>query len=153
MRRTGFWALTYSGYIPKVMNFLNNFSFAIVAGIGGLLAYHGFATVGTIVIFTEYARQFTRPLNELANQINTVLSAIAGAERVFRVMDETAEEDNGEIDESHQLHGEVEFKNVSFKYELSEEAQTLKDINFHVQPGQTAAFVGATGAGKQLLCN
>ncbi|MDM5331942.1 ABC transporter ATP-binding protein [Ureibacillus composti] len=151
LRRTGFWALTYSGYIPKVMNFLNNFSFAIVAGIGGLLAYHGFATVGTIVIFTEYARQFTRPLNELANQINTVLSAIAGAERVFRVMDETAEEDNGEIDESHQLHGEVEFKNVSFKYELSEEAQTLKDINFHVQPGQTAAFVGATGAGKTTI--
>ncbi|MGE7665380.1 ABC transporter ATP-binding protein [Ureibacillus composti] len=151
LRRTGFWALTYSGYIPKVMNFLNNFSFAIVAGIGGLLAYHGFVTVGTIVIFTEYARQFTRPLNELANQINTVLSAIAGAERVFRVMDETAEEDNGKIDERHQLRGEVEFKNVSFKYELSEEAQTLKDINFHVQPGQTAAFIGATGAGKTTI--
>lgn len=151
LRRTGFWALTYSGYIPKVMNFLNNISFAIVAGVGGLLAYKGFVTIGTIVIFTEYSRQFTRPLNELANQINTVLSAIAGAERVFSIMDETTEVDTGKVDVRHKLKGEVEFRKVSFKYALAEQADTLKDVSFHVKPGQTAALVGETGAGKTTI--
>ena len=84
LKRTGFWAQTYSGYIPKVMNFLNNMSFTIVAGVGGVLALYGHVSIGVIVIFTEYARQFTRPLNDLANQFNTVLSA--GAERVFSLM-------------------------------------------------------------------
>jgi len=151
LRSTGFWALTYSGFIPKVMNLLNNISFAIVAGIGGVLAYKGFVSIGTIVIFTEYARQFTRPLNDLANQMNTVLSAIAGAERVFSIMDETVEDDKGKVDETHKLLGEVEFLNVSFKYEQAEEALTLRNISFHVQPGQTAALIGATGAGKTTI--
>lgn len=83
IRTVGFWALTYSGFIPKVMNTLNSLSFAIVALAGGLFAYYGHISIGTIIIFTEYARQFTRPLNDLANQFNTVLSALAGAERVF----------------------------------------------------------------------
>ena len=151
LRRTGFWALTYSGFIPKVMNFLNNSSFAIVAGIGGILAYNGFVTIGVIVIFTEYARQFTRPLNDLANQINTVLSAIAGAERVFSIMEETKEIDDGNLPEDTRLKGEVEFKDVHFKYELSEEQETLKGVSFHVNPGQTVALVGATGAGKTTI--
>ncbi|TSI05982.1 ABC transporter ATP-binding protein [Lysinibacillus sp. BW-2-10] len=151
LRRTGFWALTYSGYIPKVMNFLNNISFAIVAGVGGILAYHGFVSIGTIVIFTEYARQFTRPLNDLANQMNTVLSAIAGAERVFSIMDENKEEDIGAFGEHHKLQGAVEFKNVSFKYELEEQSHTLQNVSFYVQPGQTVALVGATGAGKTTI--
>ena len=151
LRRTGFWALTYSGFIPKVMNLLNNISFAIVAGIGGVLAYNGFVSIGTIVIFTEYARQFTRPLNDLANQMNTVLSAIAGAERVFSIMDEEVEADTGKVDDQHKLLGEVEFCDVSFKYELAEEAQTLSNVSFHVKPGETAALVGATGAGKTTI--
>ncbi|MFL0506917.1 ABC transporter ATP-binding protein [Ureibacillus sp. 179-F W5.1 NHS] len=151
LRRTGFWALTYSGYIPKVMNFLNNISFAIIAGIGGILAFKGFVTIGTIVVFTEYARQFTRPLNDLANQMNTVLSAIAGAERVFSIMEETVEEDIGDMDDHHKLLGDVKFRHVSFKYELAEQEHTLKDVSFHVKPGQTAALVGATGAGKTTI--
>jgi len=150
-RRTGFWALTYSGFIPKVMNLLNNISFAIVAGIGGILAFNGHVSIGTIVIFTEYSRQFTRPLNDLANQMNTVLSAIAGAERVFSIMDEKAEEDTGKVSEDHKLLGEVEFRDVSFKYELAEEGYTLQNVSFHVRPGQTAALVGATGAGKTTI--
>ena len=151
LRRTGFWALTYSGFIPKVMNLLNNISFAIVAGIGGVMAYNGFVSIGTIVIFTEYARQFTRPLNDLANQMNTVLSAIAGAERVFSIMDEEVEADTGKDDEKHKLLGEGEFRDVSFKYELAEDAQTLSNVSFHVKPGETAALVGATGAGKTTI--
>src|SRR5699024_591333 len=83
LQLSGFWAQAIAGYIPKVMNFLNFLSFALIALFGGLLAIKGYITVGVIVIFTEYARQFTRPLNELSNQFNILLSAIAGAERVF----------------------------------------------------------------------
>src|SRR5699024_11178650 len=86
--QSSFWAQTYAGFIPKVMNLLNFLSFGMIALVGGLLAIKGYITVGVIVIFIEYARQFTRPLNDLANQFNTVLSAIAGAERVFQVFDE-----------------------------------------------------------------
>lgn len=151
LRLVGFWALAYSGYIPKVMNTLNNASFAIVAGVGGLLAINGHVSIGVIVIFTEYARQFTRPLNDLANQFNTVLSAIAGAERVFAIMDEADEVETGHIGKEQQLKGAVAFQHVSFKYEQAEEAHTLRDVSFVVKPGQTAALVGATGAGKTTI--
>lgn len=151
LRLVGFWALAYSGYIPKVMNTLNNASFAIVAGVGGLLAINGHVSIGVIVIFTEYARQFTRPLNDLANQFNTVLSAIAGAERVFAIMDEVDEVETGHIGKEQQLKGAVAFQHVSFKYEQAEDAHTLRDVSFVVKPGQTAALVGATGAGKTTI--
>ncbi len=150
LRRTGFWALSYSGYIPKVMNGLNNMSFALVAGIGGILALNGHVTVGTIVIFTEYARQFTRPLNDLANQFNTVLSAIAGAERVFHIIDTEVEKDAGKKDEL-KLQGAVEFRDVSFKYNPEQQDYTLKNIQFEVKKGQTVALVGPTGAGKTTI--
>lgn len=150
LKRTGFWAQTYSGYIPKVMNFLNNMSFTIVAGVGGVLALYGHVSIGVIVIFTEYARQFTRPLNDLANQFNTVLSAIAGAERVFALLDEQPEAENVSA-QKHQLLGHVTFKQVYFKYQLEEEGYTLKNVNFKVEPGQTVALVGATGAGKTTI--
>ncbi len=149
LRTVGFWALSYSGYIPKVMNALNNMSFAIVAAIGGLLALNGYVTIGTIVIFTEYARQFTRPLNDLANQFNTVLSAIAGAERVFAIMAEQSEEDEGAEDIT--LRGAVAFRNVSFKYDPQAQTYTLRNIDFAIEPGQTVALVGPTGAGKTTI--
>jgi len=150
LRRTGFWALSYSGYIPKVMNGLNNMSFALVAGVGGILALNGHVTVGTIVIFTEYARQFTRPLNDLANQFNTVLSAIAGAERVFNIIDTEVEKDTGDKADL-KLQGDVEFREVSFKYNTEQEEYTLKNIQFKVRKGQTVALVGPTGAGKTTI--
>lgn len=151
LRQTGFWAWTYSGFIPKVMNFLNNASFAIVAGVGGILALNGSVSIGVIVIFTEYARQFTRPLNDLANQFNTVLSAIAGAERVFAIMEETEEKDDQVLNAEKELQGYVEFDKVSFKYEGAEEDWTIRDVSFNVGIGQTAALVGATGAGKTTI--
>ncbi|MFJ7952578.1 ABC transporter ATP-binding protein [Lysinibacillus sp. NPDC096418] len=150
LKRTGFWAQTYSGFIPKVMNFLNNMSFTIVAGIGGILALTGHVSIGVIVIFTEYARQFTRPLNDLANQFNTVLSAIAGAERVFALLDEQPEVE-GTSAQPHKLQGKVDFNHVYFKYEQVEEAYILKDVHFSVEPGQTVALVGPTGAGKTTI--
>ncbi|MCZ2260327.1 ABC transporter ATP-binding protein [Sporosarcina sp. G11-34] len=153
LRRTGFWAMTYSGFIPKVMNTLNNGSFAVVAGVGGILALtgDGSVTVGTIVIFSELARQFTRPLNDLANQFNTVLSALAGAERVFGIMDEPIEDDDATEHAETILKGDVEFRDVSFGYAVETDGYTIKDLSFHVKSGETAAFVGATGAGKTTI--
>lgn len=150
LKNTGFWAQTYSGFIPKVMNLLNNMSFTIVAGIGGLLALYGHVSIGVIVIFTEYARQFTRPLNDLANQFNTVLSAIAGAERVFILLDELPEEEVAAV-HHHKLRGKVDFSHVYFKYEQGEGVYTLKDVHFSIEPGQTVALVGPTGAGKTTI--
>src|SRR5699024_3843176 len=92
LQHSGFWAQTFAGFIPKVMNMLNFLSFGLVGLAGGILAIQGIITVGVIVIFTEYARQFTRPLNELSNQFNILLSAVAGAERVFNIIDEKQEE-------------------------------------------------------------
>lgn len=151
LKKTGFWAMTISGFIPKVMNTLNYLSFALIALIGSILALkeNPVVTIGVIVIFTEYARQFTRPLNELSNQFNVLLSAIAGAERVFQVMDEEQEEsdeENAQIVNTTQGH--IEFDHVSFSYE---DQLTLDDISFEALPGKTVAFVGHTGAGKSTI--
>src|SRR5690606_38538368 len=140
-RNAGFWAQVYSGFIPKLMNALNNFSFAVIAGFGGMLALRGHVSIGTLLVFVEYSRQFTRPLNDLSNQFNTMLSAIAGAERVFEVMDAEEEaKDEGDALEVERVRGEVEFSRVSFRYEGSD--HTLEDVSFRVKPGQTVALVG-----------
>lgn len=147
---SGYWAQAISGFIPKLMNGLNNLSFAIVAGVGGLLAIQGLVTVGVIIAFVEYTRQFTRPLNDLANQWNTLLSAIAGAERVFEVLDEGAEaKDEGAAVSLAHVEGAVKFSGVSFSYDG--EADTLADISFETKPGEMIALVGPTGAGKTTL--
>ncbi|OZS77631.1 multidrug ABC transporter ATP-binding protein [Tetzosporium hominis] len=151
LRTAGFWALTYSGFIPKVMNLLNNLSFTMVAAIGGVLAFYDQISIGEIVIFTEYARQFTRPLNDLSNQFNTVLSAIAGAERVFKIIDEEPEADTGLAENDVTLKGHVEFKDVVFRYNKEESQPIIDHVSFEVRPGQTAALVGATGAGKTTI--
>jgi ATP-binding cassette, subfamily B, multidrug efflux pump len=152
LKGSGFWAQTYSGFIPKLMNMLNNLSFTIIAGVGGVLALKGFISVGVMVIFTEYSRQFTRPLNDLANQFNTLLSAVAGAERVFEILDEKEEESEREgYDTLQDIKGEVLFKNVSFSYEKG--GDTITDIDFLAKRGQTVALVGPTGAGKSTILN
>ncbi|CAM4283853.1 ABC transporter ATP-binding protein [Paenibacillus tarimensis] len=150
LKVSGYWAQTYTGFIPKLMNMLNNVSFAVIAGAGGLLAIHGIVSVGILVTFAEYARQFTRPLNDLANQFNTFLSAIAGAERVFAVLEEEGEEqDERKAEEVKNIQGEVVLKNVSFAYEKG--GQTIKDVTIRARPGETIALVGPTGAGKTTI--
>lgn len=150
LQKTGYWALVYSGFIPKTMNFLNNFSFAIVAGVGGWLALSPASgvTVGVIVIFAEYARQFTRPLNDLANQFNTVLSALAGAERVFELMDEPQEHDEGLVLPPNHIRGDVRFDRVTFSYGKE---TILNRVSFEARAGETHAFIGPTGAGKTTI--
>lgn len=155
IRLSGFWAQAISGFIPKLMNALNNLSFAIIAGVGAIFVLNDQITVGTIIIFAEYSRQFTRPLNDLANQWNTLLSAVAGAERVFDVLGEEEERiDEGAATELAEVKGNVVFSHVTFAYEGR--ASTISDVSFELKPGDTIALVGPTGAGKttliQLLC-
>src|SRR5699024_9486869 len=112
-----FWAQNIAGFIPKVMNYLNFLIFILIALFGGLLAIKVVITVVVIVIFTEYTRQFTRPLNELSNQFKILLSAVAGGERVFNILDEEQEE----VDETNATvltltNGQLSFRHVSFAY-------------------------------------
>ncbi|PTI29004.1 ABC transporter ATP-binding protein [Mammaliicoccus vitulinus] len=153
VREYSFWSTTIGGMIPKVMNYLNNLSFAIVAGVGGILALNNIAgvTVGVIVIFAEYARQFTRPLSDLANQFNTVLSAIAGAERVFDIMNEPVEKDEDDAIDYNDINGKIKFENVVFKYDKEQKTATIKDLSFKINNGESVALVGATGAGKTTI--
>jgi len=152
LKMTGYWASFYSGLIPKVMNVLNNASFAIIAGIGGIFALKGWITIGVIVIFIEFSRQFTRPLNDLANQFNTLLSAIAGAERVFEILDTTEEaHDEKEKQPLQEVKGDVAFQGVSFSY--NGDGTTVHDISFTVKRGESVALVGPTGAGKTTIIN
>lgn len=154
LRKAGFLSQSYSGLIPKLMNLLNNLSFIVIAAVGGFLALKGMGgvTIGVIVIFTEYSRQFTRPLNDLANQFNTLLSAVAGAERVFSILDEEEEGlDEKDAGELRNIRGEVDFEGVFFSYD--EDDQTIQDISFHANKGETIALVGPTGAGKTTIIN
>ncbi|MBM7570662.1 ABC transporter ATP-binding protein [Aquibacillus albus] len=150
LKHDSYWAQVYSGFIPKLMNSLNNLSFAIIVGLGSVFVLNGMITIGVIVTFTTYSRQFTRPLNDLANQYNVILSAVAGAERAFSIIDEEKEEkEDTPRNDMEEMKGEVSFESVTFSYE--EEEKILKDVSFHVNPGETVALVGPTGAGKTTV--
>lgn len=148
----GIKAQIWSGFLMPIMNVINNLGFAIVAAVGGILAVKDLITVGVIASFIIYSRQFTRPLNDLANIFNTLQSAVAGAERVFEVLDEKEEEKD--IDSALEFinpKGEVTFNNVTFGY--NEKFPILKNISFHAKAGSTIALVGPTGAGKTTIVN
>lgn len=149
----GIKAEIFSGMIGPFSMALNNVSYALVAAIGGVMIISGTGmTVGTVSNFMIYSKQFVRPLNELANQINTIMSAIAGAERVFEVLDETEEPvDHKGAYDLKQVEGEVILKDVNFSYKKGH--LILKNIDLYALPGQTIAFVGPTGAGKTTIIN
>lgn len=150
LRESGYKAQVYSGFIPKFMNMLNNMSFAILTFVGALLAITQAVSVGMIVTFTQYARQFTRPLSDLANQFNGLLSAVAGAERVFEILDEQPDYTHAHNESFDAVKGDVSFQHVSFKYHNE---WILKNVSLHAKPGETIALVGPTGAGKTTILN
>jgi ATP-binding cassette subfamily B multidrug efflux pump len=152
LRRASTYAQIFAGTMGPLTNFVNNVGFAIVAGAGGWMAVQGLATVGTIASFVNYARQFARPLNQIANLYNSIQSAIAGAERVFEIIDQTPElEDAPEAQPLTRVQGEVVFDDVCFGYE--EGVPVLKRVSLRARPGQTVALVGPTGAGKTTIVN
>ncbi len=150
LRQASSRAQIFAGFIGPMMNVVGNLSLAIVAGVGGWLAVQGQATVGMIAGFISYSRQFGRPINELANLYNAIQSAVAGAERVFAIIDEPPAED-ATVALKHVIKGEVVFEDVNFSYEP--DLPVLKHISLHAAPGQTIALVGPTGAGKTTIVN
>ena len=143
----------FSGSIGPIMTAINNMTYAVVVAVGGIIMVMGGAmTLGIISNFIIYSKQFARPLTELANQVNMIMSAMAGAERVFEVLDETEEEaDAPHAYEMGEIEGDVVLTDVNFSYEKGH--PVLKNVNLYARPGQTIAFVGPTGAGKTTIIN
>lgn len=138
------------GSMGPIMNCIANISFVIVAAFGGYFAYLGWISIGTISAFIIYAKQFSRPINEIAQLYGSLQTAIAGAERVFALMDQPDEDRSGDHTMT-QIDGKISFRNVDFSY--TEGKQVLFDFNLDVQPGQKIALVGATGSGKTTVVN
>ncbi len=142
----------FGGIMGPVMGNISQMSYALTACIGGVLCALKQFDIGGLTVFANYSRQFSRPINELSMQVNTIFSALAGAERVFDMMDEKPEEpDCEEAVELTDVKGEIELKHVTFSYNPNK--VILKDINLVACPGQKVAFVGSTGAGKTTITN
>jgi len=145
-------AQTYAGLLGPGGNMINNLGFAIVAGVGSWMAIEGMATVGLIASFLTYAQQIRRPINEVSSLFSTVQSALAGAERVFEILDAVPElSDAPGALPLESVDGRVVFEDVSFGYVA--DVPVLKDVSLEAQPGQTIALVGPTGAGKTTIIN
>lgn len=144
-------ALFFGGIMGPVMGNISKVSYSLTAGIGGILCVLGKFDVGGLAIFVNYASQFARPINELSQQVNTVFSALAGAERVFQLMDEAPEAADADTALAPQIKGHVILEDVSFGY--TPEKRILKNISLYARPGQKIAFVGSTGAGKTTITN
>ena len=152
LTKSAIMAQALSGFMGPVNNFINNLTFLLVAVVGGVLALSGTAiTVGTIFTFILYMRNFTRPINEILNIFNTVQSALAGAERVFEIMDEAPEQDEEGAHDIDKLDGDVILNHVKFSYDTGK--TILKDACIHARRGETVAIVGPTGAGKTTIIN
>ncbi|PTY77686.1 multidrug ABC transporter ATP-binding protein [Heyndrickxia sporothermodurans] len=152
LKQVGLKAQIWSGFLMPLMNVISNLGFAVVAIVGGLLAVKSLITIGVIASFLTYSRQFGRPLNDLANIFNVLQSGVAGAERVFEILDEKEEiEDQAEAITLTNPKGNVHFENVSFGYRP--DVPILKNISFEAEIGSSTALVGPTGAGKTTIVN
>ncbi|MBE6783249.1 MAG: ABC transporter ATP-binding protein [Ruminococcaceae bacterium] len=162
-RKVAIKAQILSGSMGPLMNIISNLSFILVAlsgayfafkgsNIGGILSENGIITVGVIQAFLLYSKQLSRPINEIANQYALIQNSIAGAERIFAVMDSEPEKDDGKDQfKAENVRGDISFKNVCFGY--SEEKQVLNNFTLDVKQGQKIAIVGATGSGKTTIVN
>lgn len=150
LKKCGIKAQVLGGTMGPMMNSIGNIGFLIIAVFGGWFALNKMISVGTIQAFIIYSKQFTRPINEIAHQYAQIQTAIAGAERVFEVMDAPLEIDNGKTS-LNDIKGDIKFEHIMFSYKQGE--PVLKDFNLDVKAGQQIALVGATGSGKTTVVN
>lgn len=151
-RRCSIKANVWGGIMGPVMNVVNNLNYLLVAAFGGYFCLTGMLSVGNIQSILQYSRQFSMPISQIANQYATLLTAIAGAERVFAILDSPSEPDEGTSDITvDEICGNLEFSSVDFSYKEGE--PVLKNLNFSVKAGQKIAIVGATGSGKTTIVN
>ncbi len=152
LRQTQVKAQFFGGIMGPVMGNTTQIAYAATAGVGGVLCALGRFDLGGLAIFVNYSRQFARPINELSMQTSTIFSALAGAQRVFDVMDRDPEEpDAADARDIEPIRGEVELRRVTFGYKPDK--VILKDITLTARAGQKVAFVGSTGAGKTTITN
>ena len=172
-------AQRFAGSMMPLMGNLTHINYAINCCVGGLFAISGALSVGSLLAFLQYVRQVSQPVTQISQQMNVIMAALAGAERIFKVLDEESEvneghvtltrvevKEDGELEETNhytghwawknegkltELRGEVTFDNVVFGY--NEEKTILKGISLFAKPGQKIAFVGTTGAGKTTITN
>lgn len=151
-------ARVWGSIMGPVMNFIGNLQYVLIAAVGGYLILNtdpitGAAfTIGSVQAMLQYSKKFSHPINMIANQYSTILTALAGAERIFAILDSAPEIDEGEekVDISA-LRGDIEFKDIDFSYVEGE--KVLKNLNLTVKAGQKVAIVGATGSGKTTIVN
>ena len=152
LRNNMIHAQFFGGVIMPVMGNLSQLNYTLTACIGGLLCVLRGFDVGGLTVFLSFSRQFSRPINEISMQLSNVFSALAGAERVFAIMDEEPEpEDDKDAVVLEPMSGNVKLKNVTFGY--NPDKVILKNISLYAKPGQKIAFVGSTGAGKTTITN
>ncbi len=150
LTRAGIFAEILGGSMGPVMNVINNVGFVIIAAFGGYFAVNGMISIGVISAFIVYAKQFGRPIDELAQIYGQIQTAVAGAERVFAIIDEPREDKSGSAD-MEQARGVINFRNVNFSYVPGQ--RVLRDFNLEVRAGHKIALVGATGSGKTTVVN
>ena len=150
LTRTGIIADVIGNAMGPLMNMLNNFSFVIVAAFGAYFALKGVISVGVISAFIIYSKQFSRPINELAQLYGQIQTAMAGAERIFSVLDAESEDKSGS-EKLPVTDGVIEFKHVNFSYVPGK--QVIYDFNLKVEAGKKIALVGSTGSGKTTIVN
>ncbi|MBP7555052.1 MAG: ABC transporter ATP-binding protein [Chitinophagaceae bacterium] len=152
LREKGTRAQLYAGIMMPVIQNLNTINFALTATVGGLLSLLKGLDIGGLAAFLQYSRQFGRPVNEISSQYNSLQAALAGAERIFEILDEAPEQaDNANAIELSDIKGQVSFQDVTFGYVAGK--AVLKNISFRAEAGQKIALVGSTGAGKTTIMN
>ena len=150
LTKAGIIAEIIAGSMGPLHNMLNNVSFVIVAAFGAWFALRGFISIGVISAFVVYSKQFSRPINELAQLYGQIQTALAGAERIFAVLDEESENKDGDKNDPVR-EGVIEFKNVNFSYVPGK--QVISDFSLKVEAGKKIALVGSTGSGKTTIVN
>ncbi len=153
-RRSSISARVWGSIMGPLMNFIGNLQYVAVAAVGGfmMLSGRGRMTIGGLQAMLQYSKKFTMPINQVANQYSAILTALAGAERIFEIMDSKSEVDEGkETLDRETMQGAIEFRDVHFSYVKGE--PVLKGLDLSVKPGQKIAIVGATGSGKTTVVN